>query len=61
MSQPATPVFPAPAGGGAQPVPRVEAVELIRISMPLVAPFRTSFGVQTERDVLRHQNLPGLR
>jgi len=33
-------------------VPRVEAVELIRISMPLVAPFRTSFGVQTERDVL---------
>jgi len=45
MSQPATPVFPAPAGGGAQPVPRVEAVELIRISMPLVAPFRTSFGV----------------
>ena len=30
----------------------VEAVELVRIRMPLVAPFRTSFGTQTERDVL---------
>jgi O-succinylbenzoate synthase len=30
----------------------VEAVELIRISMPLVAPFRTSFGVESVRDVL---------
>jgi o-succinylbenzoate synthase len=27
-------------------------VELIRIGMPLVAPFRTSFGTETERDVL---------
>ena len=27
-------------------------VELRRISMPLVAPFRTSFGSQTERDIL---------
>jgi L-alanine-DL-glutamate epimerase-like enolase superfamily enzyme len=27
-------------------------VELIRIAIPLVAPFRTSFGVQTDRDVL---------
>jgi O-succinylbenzoate synthase len=52
MNQPATPVFPAPAGRGARAVPRVEAVELVRIAMPLVAPFRTSFGVQTERDVL---------
>ena len=31
---------------------RVEAVELRRIAMPLVSPFRTSFGTQTERDVL---------
>jgi o-succinylbenzoate synthase len=30
----------------------VEAVELIRIRMPLVAPFRTSFGTETARDVL---------
>ncbi|HEY2300105.1 MAG TPA: o-succinylbenzoate synthase [Jatrophihabitans sp.] len=27
-------------------------IELRRIAMPLVAPFRTSFGVETERDVL---------
>lgn len=31
---------------------RLERVELRRIAMPLVAPFRTSFGSQTERDVL---------
>ena len=31
---------------------RVDAVELVRIAMPLVSPFRTSFGVQTDRDVL---------
>jgi O-succinylbenzoate synthase len=31
---------------------KVEAVELVRVSLPLVAPFRTSFGTQTERDVL---------
>jgi O-succinylbenzoate synthase len=30
----------------------VEAVELLRIAMPLVAPFRTSFGVLVDRDVL---------
>jgi O-succinylbenzoate synthase len=30
----------------------LEAVELSRIKLPLVAPFETSFGVQTERDVL---------
>src|SRR5512143_2895708 len=28
------------------------AVELIRVAMPLVAPFRTSFGTQLERDAL---------
>ncbi|MDM4762510.1 o-succinylbenzoate synthase [Galbitalea sp. SE-J8] len=31
---------------------RVEAVELHRISMPLVRPFATSFGSQTARDIL---------
>jgi o-succinylbenzoate synthase len=30
----------------------VEAVELVRIRIPLVSPFRTSFGTQAERDVL---------
>ena len=31
---------------------RISAMELLRIRMPLVAPFRTSFGTQTHRDVL---------
>jgi O-succinylbenzoate synthase len=31
---------------------KLNTVELRRIRMPLVAPFETSFGVQTERDVL---------
>ena len=31
---------------------RLKAVELRRIRMALVAPFETSFGVQTERDIL---------
>src|SRR5690242_11990095 len=31
---------------------RLRAVELRRIQMSLVAPFETSFGVQTERDIL---------
>ena len=31
---------------------RLETVELRRIKLSLVAPFETSFGVQTERDVL---------
>ena len=31
---------------------RLHAVELRRIRLPLVAPFETSFGVQTERDIL---------
>jgi O-succinylbenzoate synthase len=30
----------------------IQQVELRRITMPLVAPFRTSFGSQTERDIL---------
>ncbi|MEY2436733.1 MAG: o-succinylbenzoate synthase, partial [Acidimicrobiaceae bacterium] len=31
---------------------KLEAVELRRIQLPLVTPFRTSFGTQTDRDVL---------
>lgn len=31
---------------------KLQAVELRRIEIPLVRPFRTSFGVQTSRDVL---------
>ena len=31
---------------------KLQAVELRRIKLSLVAPFETSFGVQTERDVL---------
>ena len=31
---------------------RLREVELIHVRMPLVAPFRTSFGTETERDVL---------
>lgn len=30
----------------------IERVELVRITMPLVRPFRTSFGSQTDRDIL---------
>ena len=31
---------------------KLTGLELRRISMPLVAPFRTSFGIETERDIL---------
>lgn len=31
---------------------RIERIDLRRIAMPLVTPFRTSFGVETERDIL---------
>lgn len=31
---------------------RLEGFELRRVAMPLVSPFRTSFGTQTERDIL---------
>ena len=31
---------------------KLTGVELRRIRMPLVAPFRTSFGTQTYRDIL---------
>ncbi len=31
---------------------RLESVELLRLNMPLVTPFRTSFGEQTGRDIL---------
>jgi O-succinylbenzoate synthase len=33
-------------------VTKIERVELRRLRMPLVAPFRTSFGTSTDRDVL---------
>jgi o-succinylbenzoate synthase len=31
---------------------KIEAVELRRISLPLIAPFRVSFGVEYQRDIL---------
>src|SRR3954462_2386270 len=31
---------------------KLEGVELRRVAMPLVSPFRTSFGTQTARDIL---------
>ncbi|WP_018653961.1 o-succinylbenzoate synthase [Actinomadura flavalba] len=31
---------------------KIEGVELRRVALPLVAPFRTSFGTETSRDVL---------
>ncbi|MEV4639748.1 o-succinylbenzoate synthase [Actinoplanes sp. NPDC049548] len=31
---------------------KLEGIELRRVAMPLVAPFRTSFGTETSRDVL---------
>ena len=31
---------------------KLAGVELRRIRLPLVSPFRTSFGTETERDVL---------
>lgn len=31
---------------------RIETIDLVRVAMPLVRPFRTSFGVQETRDVL---------
>lgn len=31
---------------------RLEGLELRRVAMPLVAPFRTSFGTQTSKDIL---------
>ena len=40
------------AGTRTAPGIAVQAVELVRIRIPLVSPFRTSFGTQTERDVL---------
>jgi O-succinylbenzoate synthase len=33
-------------------VVKLAGVELVRVAMPLVAPFRTSFGTETSRDVL---------
>src|SRR5205085_5984563 len=36
---------------GGRPM-KLEAIELRRIALPLVSPFRTSFGAQTARDIL---------
>ena len=52
MTLPATPASRPRGGAELGTGPQVEAVELVRIAIPLVAPFRTSFGVQTDRDVL---------
>ncbi|MGA1835795.1 o-succinylbenzoate synthase [Herbiconiux sp. 11R-BC] len=46
-----TTTAPIHTSGSALPV-TVEAVELHRIAMPLVRPFETSFGRQTDREVL---------
>ncbi len=42
---------PSAGGGDLRPL-RIDAVELRRVALPLVAPFRTSFGTQTVRDAL---------
>jgi O-succinylbenzoate synthase len=39
-------------GGVSSSMLQLESVELRRIALPLVTPFRTSFGTQTSRDVL---------
>jgi o-succinylbenzoate synthase len=36
----------------AEPLARPTAVELVRVRLPLVRPFRTSFGIQTEREAI---------
>jgi O-succinylbenzoate synthase len=38
---------------------RIEAVELRRVAMPLVSPFRTSFGTEAVRDVMLVRVLTG--
>lgn len=43
---------PQPEPPAPLPPVRLDAVELYRVAMPLVRAFRTSFGVQTRRDVL---------
>jgi o-succinylbenzoate synthase len=37
---------------GGLPLLDIRAVELRRIAMPLITPFRTSFGIETDRDIL---------
>jgi o-succinylbenzoate synthase len=51
VTQPPTPAAVSATARAPAPV-RVEAVELVRVALPLVRPFRTSFGTQTGRDVL---------
>jgi o-succinylbenzoate synthase len=48
---PPSPSLPPPS---LQPLPpmTIDGIELIRVDLPLVRPFRTSFGTQTARDIL---------
>ena len=39
-------------GGTGEVRVKIEAIELRRVALPLVTPFRTSFGLQLERDAL---------
>src|SRR5581483_6320846 len=42
----------APSDGCHRDRVKLTAVELRRVALPLVAPFRTSFGVETDKDAL---------
>ena len=46
---PTTPTTPTPPSAA---TPRIEAIELHRIEVPLVRPFETSFGRETVREAL---------
>ena len=46
------PTAAAGPSGAKMPTMKIDAFELRRVRMPLVKPFRTSFGVELERDVL---------
>ena len=43
---------PGPETAGPQSLARPSAVELVRVRLPLVRPFRTSFGIQTDREAI---------
>jgi o-succinylbenzoate synthase len=49
---PTSPTTPPTSPLGAVPSVSVEAVELVRVDLPLVRPFTTSFGRQTRRETL---------
>jgi O-succinylbenzoate synthase len=52
MTRPLEPAKESLAQGAERSRWRLERVELRRIGLPLVTPFRTSFGSQTARDIL---------